>query len=43
LEFDIGGTSLRTTSVLDIEERDATGTMPRPVSRHAQYTARVTR
>lgn len=43
LEFDIDGKSLRTTAVLDIEERDVTFAMPRPVSRHAHDAARLTR
>ena len=39
LEFDIDGAALRTTTVLDIEERDARNTMPRPVSRSRRSTA----
>ena len=45
LEFDVDGAALRTSAVLDIEERDARNTMPRPVSRSRRTTgdARVTR
>ena len=45
LEFDVDGAALRTSAVLDIEERDARATMPRPVRRERRTTdsARVTR
>jgi len=45
LEFDVDGAALRTSTVLDIEERDDRNTMPRPVSRARRTTgsARVTR
>jgi hypothetical protein len=39
LEFDVDGLALRTSAVLDIEEKDAKGTMPRPVTRHRRTTA----
>jgi hypothetical protein len=39
LEFDCDGASLRTSVVLDIEERDARATMPRPVFRSRRSTA----
>ncbi|HKU40901.1 MAG TPA: hypothetical protein VJR89_22220 [Polyangiales bacterium] len=38
LEFDVDGLALRTSAVLDIEERDARGTMPRPVVRRRRTT-----
>jgi hypothetical protein len=44
LEFDIDGASLRTSAVLDIEDRNARATMPRPVMRGRRETgsARIT-
>jgi hypothetical protein len=38
LEFDVDGASLRTSAVLDIEERGARLTMPRPVMRSRRST-----
>jgi hypothetical protein len=44
LEFDIDGAALRTSAVLDIEERDERTAMPRPVTRSRRTTesARIT-
>ena len=39
LEFDVDGAALRTSAVLDIEDRDARNTMPRPVTRARRSTA----
>jgi hypothetical protein len=39
LEFEIEGGALRTSAVLDIEERDARNSMPRPVLRSRRATA----
>jgi hypothetical protein len=45
LEFDVDGAALRTSAVLDIEERGEHMAMPRPVSRSRRTTesARITR
>jgi hypothetical protein len=43
LEFDIDGASLRTSAVLDIEDRDQRSTMSRPVRlRRTTESARIT-
>lgn len=45
LEFDVDGAALLTSAVLDIEDRGAKTTMPRPVMRGRRTTesARITR
>lgn len=44
LEFDVDGAALRTSAVLDIEERNAQGTLPRPMTRARRTTeSRITR
>lgn len=43
LEFDVDGIALRTSTVLDIEDREARSAMPRPVARRTSAAARVTR
>jgi hypothetical protein len=43
LEFEIDGALLRTSAVLDIEDRDQRSTMPRPVrARRTTESARIT-
>ena len=45
LEFDVDGASLRTSAVLDIEEREGPASIPRPLARSRRTTssARITR